>query len=235
MNDIKVKKRRKISISVLSLVLCIMMLIGIILTPSFNIKDTAAAPTPGTDEYYTERMEYGKTKLGWKDIGDSFTDYSGAAATVSLAGPWMLEGLDTMYNSGTISAPWTGAVTLPTVTFNGGTYNATTNPYLVYTAEEFAYCVAYSRSFYLKKDIDMNGYAGKSWSGNSSNLVSGVDGCGHTVYNVFIYTTQQISGFGMWNGGTPFIQNLNISNSYSQLICPSIENIKDMVDRKSVV
>ena len=218
-------------------------LAGLVSLFVFNIEETLAA-TPGTGAYYGERRNDAFERVGWVSPGTPCFNSTGApAATVATAtipnftygsetipgiaptaplhggGPWELILPYTSDQDPTkCSMPWTGASTAPPAsqTESGAAYNATNNFYLVYTAEEFRYCVVNRCSFKLMKDIDLGGYFGgsRTWTtpASSSNTWT-ADGNGHTVYNYYMNN----SGGGQSMFGpcsNAVIENMRISNAY---------------------
>lgn len=182
-----------------------------VMLPLVN-RPKAAVERPGTAAYYTARWEEAKTRFGKVEANTAYTDYQGNPETVAIEGPWMLDNLKDKVDSGELSVPWNGvaAGTAPTETENGGTYNISTNPYLVYTAEELRYCMRKRFSFKLMKDIDLAGYTNRNWvetTGDSTVWIA--DGNGHTIYN--LYTT----GSAFFGANTAMVvKHLRFSNSY---------------------
>lgn len=177
----------------------------------------AVGETPGTAAYYNARWEDAKTQVGKVTVGTAYTDYQGSQATVAIEGPWMLENLQQKVEDGKLSAPWNGvaAGTKPTDTVNGGEYNAAINPWKVTTAEQLRYCVGNGQSFQLQNDIDLGGYAGRTWGvPAASSATWSADGNGYTIYNLYMDTSSAGTGFFGSNANLT-VKNLRISNSYA--------------------
>jgi|GEM_PF-5932544 len=248
----RIRKVKKRTIAVfLSLVLALASIVSLLVLKSEN---TLAAP-PGTGPYYAERRNDAFEKVGWVQPGTPCITSTGTpTTTIATAtipnftygaetiqgipttgpgsalhggGPWELNLSHTAGKTAGCSMPWNGNSTAPPAnqTVSGAAYNITTNPYLVYTAEEYRYCVLNHASFRLMKDIDLGGYLGRNWTTPAAASVAWTaDGNGHTVYNYYRHARASLdfnvagsatgqSMFGPANGIT--IKNLRASNAYA--------------------
>ncbi|MCL2486198.1 MAG: hypothetical protein FWE86_01180, partial [Oscillospiraceae bacterium] len=200
---------------------------------SLNIGETRAelAPTvPGTQAYYEEIWEDAKILAGSLPAGTPYTNHQGTAAVTAAEGPWKL---DIDYTA--CSIPWNGALAGTAMTaadtVSGGAYNAATNPYKVYTAEQFRYVMVNRHSYILQRDIDLGGHLGRKWETpvGAASTAFIADGNGKTVYNYYItdivrpggavinaYEPENnVSLFGMPKDTYAHeIKNLRISNAY---------------------
>ena len=163
-----------------------------------NAETTYAAEVPGTQAYYDARWEESKIQVGWLATNGT---------TITNPGPWKMD---------TGLPVWNGNVagTASTATVNGGTYNASTNPYKVTTPEQFRWCIVNRMSFKLQNNINLGGYLGRDWGMPAPSTNTWIaDGNGFTVYNYYMSATVvHQSMFGRASNVT--IQNLRISNSY---------------------
>ena len=181
-----------------------------------NVKTVKAADelVPGTQQYYQARWEDAKVKAGNLSAGTSYTTYLGNNDTTKVEGPWMVENLKEKYDNGDISAPWDGTAVMPTKTDNGGAYDAASNPWKVYTAEELRWVMTNHQSFKLQNDIDLGGYLGKVWTtpATASNTWT-ADGNGYTVYNYYCNTASSYTSmFGASSNIN--IADLRVANAY---------------------
>ena len=237
---IKKQNKPKISIRVIAGFLILSFVVGMIFFNMPNIDSTYAAPgdlMPGTQAYYDAKFTETRALIGWVAYGTPYTNHLGNPATVAGSlttmdpkvpeggGPWKLDLVYTKTKGdGKCSLPWNGATAGTAVPANqtqsGGAYNVTTNPYLVYTAEEYRWCIVNHNSFKLMNDIDLGGQLNQNWTTPAAiTKVWTVDGNGRTVYNFYMgsaASTYEISMFGVANNVT--IRNLRISNSYTYSI-----------------
>ncbi|MDR0286416.1 MAG: hypothetical protein LBI03_01715 [Clostridiales bacterium] len=190
-----------------------------------NIEGTLSAPgdLPGTQVYYDARWEEAKDKVGYLTVNTYRNHITNTDVDVTNEGPWMLD-----LDPATCSEPWDGIASgkQPTETKNGDVttnpYDAIDNPYYVYTAEEFRWCLVGRYSFVLEKNIDLAGYKGMQWTTISANPTSAMiaDGNKYTVYNYYIKESSVNGtslfgiGFGPSGSNDNKIINLRVSNAY---------------------